>query len=100
MPPRPGGTICHGPDIQNHEDPGVRFVTYKSRPETATKTPGYGLLQVRAGQKEPPRPACTIRLRIVRFIRMNTGQKKPPRAGVRFITDKSAPRPGGVICYG
>ena len=40
-------------------DKSVRLVTGKSGPDRATKT-AYDLLQIRVGQKEPPRPGSTI----------------------------------------
>ena len=46
-PPRPGRTICYGYAWarRSHQEPGVRFVTDKSRPERTTNTREYDLLR-------------------------------------------------------
>ena len=61
-PPRFGSVICYGYQWfrKSHQDPGGRFVKVKSGPERPTNTREYDLLQIRVGQKEPPRPGSTI----------------------------------------
>ena len=60
-PPRLGSTICDGQELarKSHQDSAVRFVTAKSWPERATKTPQYDLLRSRVGQKKAPRLGST-----------------------------------------
>ena len=130
-PPRLGGAVCYGQELarrshqdsavrsrKSNQDSAVRFVTAKSWPERATKTRQYDLLRRKVNQKEPPRPASTIRYgqkwarknhqdSAVRFV---TAKRGPivgqNNSAVRFVTAKSGParkeasRFGSTICYG
>ena len=115
-PPRLGGAVCYGQELarrshqdsavrsrKSNQDSAVRFVTAKSWPERATKTRQYDLLRRKVNQKEPPRPASTIRYgqkwarknhqdSAVRFV---TAKRGPivgqNNSAVRFVTAKSGP---------
>ena len=107
-PPRLGSTICYGQTWarKSHQDSAIRVVTAKTWPERATKTRQSYLFRRRVNQKEPPRPASTIRYgqkwarknhqdSAVRFVTAKHG----PRVGqndsaVRFVTAKSGPERG------
>ena len=82
-PPRPGRTICYGYAWarRSHQEPGVRFVTDKSRPERTTNTREYDLLRKKSG------PERATKTREYDLSRIRMGQKEPPR-------------PGSTICYG
>ena len=113
-PPRLGSTICYDQTWvrKSHRDSAVRFVTAKSWPERAAKTPQYDLLRPRVGQKEPPRLGSTI------CYGQELTRKSHQDSAVRFVTAKSwpekatktrqydlygqkkPPRLGSTICYG
>ena len=113
-PLRLGSTICYGQELarKSHRDSAVRFVTAKSWPERAAKTPQYDLLRPRVGQKEPPRLGSTI------CYGQELTRKSHQDSAVRFVTAKSwpekatktrqydlygqkkPPRLGSTICYG
>ena len=86
-PPRPGSTICYDQEWarKSHQDPEMRFVTVKTRPERPTKTRQYDLLRPRVGQKEPPRPGSTI------CYGQEWARKSHQDPAVRFVTAKSGP---------
>ena len=102
-PPRLGSTICYGQTWarKSHQDSAVRVVTAKSWPERATKTRQSYLLRRRVNQKEPPRPASTIRYG-QKWARKNhqdsavrlVTAKRGPRVGQNDVTAKSGPERG------
>ena len=89
-PPRLGSTICYGQTWarKSHQDSAVRVVTAKSWPERATKTRQSYLLRRRVNQKEPPRPASTIR------YGQKWARKNHQDSAVRLVTAKRGPRVG------
>ena len=107
-PPRLGRTICYGQTWarKSHQDSAVRVVTAKSWPERATKTRQSYLLRRKVNQKEPPRPASTIRYgqkwarknhqdSAVRFVTAKRGPIVGQNdSAVRFVTAKSGPERG------
>ena len=85
--PRLGSTICYGQELarKSHQDPAVRFVTAKSRPERATKTRQHDLLRPRVGQKKPPRLGSTI------CYGQTWARKSHQDSAARFVTAKRGP---------
>ena len=107
--------------------PRVRFVSFKSWPEKATKTRQCHLLRTRVGQKKPPRLGSTICygqtwVRKSHQDSVTATRKSHQDSAVRFVTTKSwpgratetrqydllrrrvvqkeSPRLGSTICYG
>ena len=116
-PPRLGSTICYCQTWarKSHQDSAVRFVTAKSWPERATKTPQYDLLRPNVGQKSHQDsavrfvtakrgPERATETRQYDLLRPRVGQKEPPRLGSTICygygQQKEPPRLGSTICYG